>query len=362
MFKKVIMSGMLLLTALSLSADARDIKPESGKVEGKKTWFDCKKLDLEGKGWTNTKAYYDRLPAKAEGVVRGPVWGLSHNTSGMLYRFKTNSKTFSVRWSVLSKKLAMSHMSAKGVSGVDLYARTKGGKWRYVRSKNIAMSIDNQMDMYIRQFDEFMLYLPLYNGITKIEIGLDNGSTLSTLEETRKQVVFYGSSITQGACASRAGMSYTAMVGRKDDVEVINLGFSGNGKMEPELSDLLCELSPDMFVLDCLWNISADMAKELYEPFVRKLAAKYPNKPILIAEDCNVAGISPTDKGKVANAVYKKLKAEGIGNLHYISNKGMQGDDGEATVDGTHPNDLGMMRMANVFAPKVAEILELKLK
>ena len=154
-------------------------------------------------------------------------------------------------------------------------------------------------------------------------------------------------------------MSYPAMVGRDLGIEIINLGFSGNGKMEPEVATLLSELKPDLFVLDCLWNISAEEAKVRYEPFVRKLIAAQPNIPILLAEDCNVNELSPTPQGEVAKGVIDKLRKEKIGQLHYLPNTGMQGKDGDATVDGTHPNDLGMRRMADVFGRKIKAILKL---
>lgn len=363
------LASIIAALATTMSLQAREINLAFGKVEGEKVWYNCKLLDLEGRGWSNVESYYDRLPKTANGLVRPPVWNLGHNSSGMLYRFKINSKTLSVRWKLNSKILALPHMSATGVSGVDVYGK-KDGKWQYIRSIIRPRGIDNKANMHIGyynkfklyHYNEFMLYLPLYNGIEKIEIGLDKGAKLKTLDKKRKQVVFYGTSITQGGCTSRPGMAFTAITGRKLGVEIINLGFSGNGKMEPEVSDLLCELNSDCFVLDCLWNMTPDMAKTRYEPFVRKLAAKHPKTPILIVEDCHVKDISPTPKGRVAYDVYKRLKAEGVGNLYYLSNKGMLGDDFEATVDGTHPNDLGMMRMANVFAPAIAKILDIKLK
>lgn len=353
----IYLAGALSSLMLPLPIQAHEINSNKGTTVGKTTWYNCNNLPINGKGWTNTKSYFDRLPETAEGVVRKPVWHLSQNTSGMLFRFKTNSNTLNVRWSLLNKKLALPHMPASSVSGIDLYGKKNGMNWQYINSKVYPRSTECTAKMYIAQFDEFMLYLPLYNGVKKVEIGINSKSTLHSVDTKQKQVVFYGSSITQGACASRAGLSYTAIIGRNLDVEIINLGFSGNGKMEPELSDLLCELDPSLFVLDCLWNITAEMAKELYEPFVRKIVKKHPKTPILIAEDCNVADISPTEKGLVAHAVYTKLKTEGISNLYYLSNKGMLGDDNEATVDGVHPNDLGMMRMANTFTPVIKKII-----
>ncbi len=138
---------------------------------------------------------------------------------------------------------------------------------------------------------------------------------------------------------------------------VINLGFSGSGRMEPEMAELLAELDPSVYVLDCLWNMSPDLVSTRIEPFVKTLRAAHPDTPILLAEDCSVRNVCPTEKGTILRKIYEKLTAEGIQNLYFLSNEGMLGDDTEGTVDGCHPNDLGMMRQAEVFAQALAPLL-----
>jgi len=155
-------------------------------------------------------------------------------------------------------------------------------------------------------------------------------------------------------------MACTAIVGRQLDAPVINLGFSGNGKMEPEMAELLAELDPAVYVLDCLWNMRPADVSERVGPFVRRLRAARPNTPILLAEDSSVGNITPTEKGVILRRVYEDLKAEGATNLHFLSNRDMLGTDGEGTVDGCHPNDLGMMRQAVVFSTSLAEILKIR--
>src|SRR6185436_6908291 len=119
---------------------------------------------------------------------------------------------------------------------------------------------------------EFLLYLPLYNGTEFVELGLPPAATLAQAPAwgsgTRKPIVFYGTSILHGACASRPGMVHSAILGRRFNFPHINLGFSGNGKMEPELADLLAELDPSVYVLDCLPNMKADEVTVRVEPFV----------------------------------------------------------------------------------------------
>ena len=321
------------------------------------TWKDGTALTLEGKGWTATEAPYDRLPAKAKGVVRDPVWDLSRDSAGMRVRFVTDATEISVQWTLLNAGLAMPHMPATGVSGVDLYAKQPDGRWVFVANGGPG-GLSNGATFHAGGAKEYALYLPLYNGTTALRIGVPNGAKLEPAAPAGgKPVVFYGTSITQGGCASRPGMAGVAIVGRLLDVPTINLGFSGNGIMEPEMVDLLVELDPSVYVLDSLWNMGPDLVAERLEPCIRKLRAAHPDTPIVVAEDSSVRNEVPTVKGKIAKAVCIKLAAEGIQGLSFISADGMLGTDTEATVDGCHHTDLGFARQAEVLARDLKPIL-----
>jgi lysophospholipase L1-like esterase len=252
-------------------------------------------------------------------------------------------------------------MPATGVSGVDLYAKAKDGPWRFVgNGRPTAMT--NTATFPPPAGADLLLYLPPYNGIKSIEIGIPPGRTISTPDaaalKQRKTIVFYGTSITQGGCASRPGMNSTAIAGRKLDATIINLGFSGAGRMEPEMADLLAELNPTVYLLDCLWNMGPADVSERIEPFVKKLRAAHPDTPIVLAEDSSVRGLSPTPKGRILRDAYEKMAKEGVKNLHFLWNEGMVGDDGEGTVDGVHLTDLGMMRQADVFTKALRPLLQ----
>ncbi|MEO6811126.1 MAG: SGNH/GDSL hydrolase family protein, partial [Isosphaeraceae bacterium] len=216
---------------------------------------------------------------------------------------------------------------------------------------------------------EYLLYLPLYNGVTSLEIGVPEGCTLKKAEDRPedrcKPVVVYGTSITQGGCASRPGMVYTAILGRRFDRPFINLGFSGNGRMEPEMADLLAELDPAVYVLDCLPNMNAQLVTERVEPFVRTLRKSHPDTPIVLAEDRTYANAFLLPERRQANtnnraalhAAYDRLIADGVTGLHYLPGEAQQGVDGEGTVDGSHATDLGFYRMAQVFGDLLAPLL-----
>ncbi|WP_169976691.1 SGNH/GDSL hydrolase family protein [Tautonia rosea] len=333
-------------------------------------WYKVQLLGLEGQGWTETKAPFDRLPAHAEGVVRDPVWSLSRHAAGLCVRFKTDAETIRARWTLTSDRLAMPHMPATGVSGLDLYAKLDD-QWCWV-GVGFPSEVTNTVTLasgLTGEAREYLLYLPLYNGVASVEIGLPEGATLAKAtpraEGQEKPIVVYGTSITQGGCASRPGMVHTAILGRRFNRPVINLGFSGNGKMEAELADLLAELDPALYVLDCLPNMVAEEIEARVEPFVRSLRSARPETPIVLAEDRTytnarlVAGQWERNRSSRAalRAAYDRLVASGVKGLTYLAGDPQLGEDGEATVDGSHPTDLGFLRMADVFESVLQPLL-----
>jgi hypothetical protein len=354
--------GVLLLgTGIRPCAEPVDSRRGVTDPDGKTVWYDCTLLKMEGKGWADTGSPYDRFPARAKDTVPASVWNLSHDSAGICIRFTTDSPSLQVRWSLLKENLAMPHMPATGVSGVDLYGRDKDGKWRFLGNGRPTKDT-NTAPFTVTPGGEYILYLPLYNGVKSLEIGIPGDNTISLPGPTRRDrirpLVFYGTSITQGGCASRPGMAATAIVGRELDVPVINLGFSGSGKMEPALGDLLAELNPSVYILDCLWNMDSGMVKERVEPFVRKLRQARPDTPILLVEDSSFRNMTLTGKGQIVRTVFDTLTREGMKGLFFLSNEGMLGIDHDGTVDGCHPNDLGMMRQAEVFTRSLAPIIK----
>ena len=336
-------------------------------------WYDIRLLDVEGRGWTDTKQYYDRLPAKAEELVRKPVWNLSRHSAGMCVRFVTDAVTIHARWAVINESLDMPHMPATGVSGLDLYVKTGNGRWRWLangRPTEFPVNTSKLIDGLPPGTREYMLYLPLYNGVTSVEIGIPEKSALATAEPResgrRKPIVFYGTSITHGACASRPGMCYTAILGRWLNCPVINLGFSGNGRMEPEVAALFAELDPSVYFLDCLPNMTADNVADRVEPFVNILRETHPDTPIVLAEDRTYPNsfILPSTRRRNVESraelrkAYDRLKAAGVQNLYYLLGDHQLGDDGEGTVDNSHPNDLGFMRQSEAFYKVLEPILK----
>ncbi|QDU37243.1 hypothetical protein Mal4_15530 [Maioricimonas rarisocia] len=367
------LSSLLLLPLLTVApVRAGDTIPaDQARVEDGTAWYDARLLGIEGQGWDDTAAPFDRLPARAEEKVRSAVWGLSRHSAGLAVRFVTDATAIHARWKLISDRLDMPHMPATGVSGLDLYVKTDDGKWRWVANgrPTAQENTTKLVDSIPAGTREYILYFPLYNGVSEVEIGLPEGATLSKAEPRtsgHKPVVFYGTSITQGGCASRPGMVHTAILGRWLDAPVINLGFSGNGRMEAEVATFMAELDPSIYVIDCLPNITAGDVASRTEPLVKILREAHPDVPIVLVEDRNYTDSFLIESKRKRNEssqaalreAYERLKAAGDENLYYIEGDDLLGDDGEGTVDSSHPTDLGFMRQADAMARVLRPILE----
>ena len=345
-------------------------------IENGLKWIDGRLLPIEGRPFDDVDEYYDRLPSCVTANVNEGVRSIKHNTAGMQFRFLTDSSRLAFRWVPRNASLAMDHMPASGVSGIDVYQCGDNGRWLYVKTGRITSAEGGSLEIPWIPGRPCLVNLPLYNGLRKFSLGVDQDAKVfpppPRSSGVAKPVVFYGTSITQGGCASRPGMSFVNIVGRDLDVPVVNLGFSGSGVMELEMSEHLARIDASCYVLDCLWNmgtVTSDNARgahdvkpgrnveENYEPFIRNLRAKRPGVPIVMAGQCDVYCGPANTKERFVGELYAKLVAEGWTDLHFLSGQGMYPGDLEGTVDGCHPNDCGMMSLARAFGAAVAKAL-----
>jgi hypothetical protein len=333
-------------------------------------WYYVTDWGVEGRAWEDEPRlrWFDRLPASAEGKVREAVWNLSRDSVGMMVRFETDATEIWVGYKLMDDSLAMPHMPATGVSGIDLYARDKSGTWRWVMvtkptAREVRTSIIKGMAPGRR---EYAAYLPLYNGVDHLKVGVPKGTSFKGLAPRKtKPIVFYGTSITHGACASRPGMVHTAILGRRLDRPVINIGFSGNGRMEPEVGEYLTRIDAAVFVIDCNPNLQPDQVRERTIPLVKQLRAARPDTPIMLVEDRRNTNswILPArnehHNGNHAalREAFNKLIKEGMKQIYYLPGDNLLGQDGEGSTDSSHPNDLGFMRQADAFEPVLRQAL-----
>lgn len=334
---------------------------------------------LEGQAWpSEIQSSYDRLPARAESLVRKPVWDLSRESAGLVLRFRANSDQIKIRY-VVGGAQAMQHMPATGVSGLDLYAISSDGDWRWCATRpvfgdTITYHYKNiePNDGYHKLGSEYRLFLPLYNSVKWLEIGVPDGTLFTPLAvRPDLPIVVYGTSIAQGACASRPGMAWPSILARKLDRPLVNLGFSGNGRLEPEVLAMVGEIEAKVYVLDCMPNLTnqkdypLDTVKTRILNAVRDLRRRHPTTPIVLAEHAGYPdeAINPTrrksfsEPNEVLRAAFAQLQAEGLTALYLIPIKDFN-QDIETMVDGTHPNDLGMMRYAEGYEKHLRAILQ----
>ena len=334
-------------------------------------YYDASLFPLIGKITDETETRYERLPAYLQSITRPPVWHLGKNSSGLALRFRSNTTTVSARWSLLGD-VSMNHMTDTGIKGLDLYA-WNGEKWQFVNTgrptakENEKVIISNM----IPEEREYLLYLPLYDGITDLSVGIDSNAYIKTpalaYPITEKPIVCYGTSITQGGCATRPGMSYTNILERWLNREVINLGFSGNGQLDYEIAELMSSRTDaGLFVLDFIPNVNLQQIREKTVLFTEKLRKQNNQIPILFVESVLFPHAAfdqytyniVAEKNRALKEEFDQLIQNGYENIFYLSGEKLIGIDGEATVDGIHLTDLGFIRMAEVLQTAIMEILD----
>ena len=348
----------ILLTLLVICLNSNIFAQNLSLKQDKIIYYGKERFIIEGSGIPEQEkeSPYDRLPLASKDKVRKAVWDLSKNSAGITIRFFSNSSQIKIKWDLLNDT-RMNHMAETGIKGVDLYTRVNG-EWKYVNTgkptgKNNEASLVSTLSKENR---EFKVWLPLYDGVTKLEIGIDSLASIEKpMASNKLPIVFYGTSITQGGCASRTGMAYTTIISRKMDVDCINLGFSGNGKMESAVVDVIAGIKASFYVIDCLPNMTVAEVTERVGPLAQSLRSTNENTPIVFVENIEYSKIFYEeatrkliqDKNDALKAEFEKLQKLGMKNIHYISTKNAIGNDNEATVDGVHLTDLGYMRMAD---------------
>ena len=338
------------------------------------------RFEFKGQGWNHDQlaSPYDRLPAIAEDLVRKPVWNLSRHTAGVHLTFNSDAQELVVRYQVTGR-YDMPHMPATGVSGVDLYVRSPGDdRWLYCKGR---YSFGDTISYTFRGLNtrqvnpgksyQYQLFLPLYNAVKWMEVGLPESATISaSTRNESKPIVVYGTSIAQGGCASRPGMAWTSILQRSLDNPVINLAFSGNGRLEPELISLINEIDAGLYVLDCLPNLTngdtypeEELKKRIRES-VMALRKKHPGIPILLtdhagySEDQVTAGSYNAVQrvNNIQRGVFDSMKEEGLDRLYYLG-KDEINMCMDCTVDGTHQTDLGMEYYAKAYGKIIRRIM-----
>ncbi|CAG7635272.1 SGNH/GDSL hydrolase family protein [Paenibacillus allorhizosphaerae] len=328
---------------------------------------------LCGFPWLEKDRVYRRLPVSPSHSLRPAVDSLANCTAGGQIRFRTDAASV-----VLKAELAgpanMYHMPSTGQCGFDCYIGSFGeqafvGTTRMKLTETTVEYPLYELKGVPRIMRTVTIHFPLYQGVKSVWIGLDADAAVEAPEPfiDDRRIIFYGTSITQGGCASRPGMAFTNILSHRFHREFINLGFSGNGKGEPELAHLIAQIErPALLALDYAANVTAEQYIATLPEFIRIYRSVHPDTPILVIsknpyaqEQINTAmrerRIVCRDFGR---ELVEKLQEGGDRNIAFQDGDVLLGEDfEECTVDGSHPNDLGFRRMADGLTPILHALL-----
>ena len=333
-----------------------------GQQKSNFTYMPAQELLLVGKATTEGE-YFHRVDTAKYCTMPPAVKKLFTNSAGLAISFTTNSPVIKAKWTV-PDNYQLPNLTRLAQKGLDLYIK-RDGKWQFA-GVGMPGGVTTErviVDNMGTEEKECLLYLPLYDELKSLEIGVSSDAHIHKGENPFKEkIVVYGSSILQGASASRPGMAYPARLSRSSGYNFINLGLSGNGKMEKEVADA--------FILDCIPNPSPKEITERAVDFVMTLREKHPDTPIiiiqtLIRETGNFNQKARENVKQQNEAIAEQvevLRKKGVKNLYFIKEDRFLGTDHEGTIDGTHPNDLGFDRMLKKYKPAISKILKIKFR
>ena len=342
-------------------------------------FVDATEFQIINKGWDNTTEPYTRLPQQYMDSCREDQQWLYNHSSGIAVRFATNSKRIAAQYN-LKNNFHMQHMAMTGIKGTDLYyLNEERGVWEYVNTarpqeKNFkADSI--QSKVYVEHLDgemhEYMLYLPLYDGVNWVQIGVDSAAQLiqPQVENPRKmgKIVIYGTSIQQGGCASRVGMVPSAMIQREYNLECVNLATSGQARMDFYIAEALASIDDAIcYVIDPVPNCTKDRCDTATYDFIKILRTLRPEVPIIMVEGLMYPYTRHSSyhaeylpqKNEGFRRGYELHKAENPKGLYYMTHDGQTGPEMEGTVDGVHLTDYGFRAYADILEVVIKKALD----
>ncbi len=346
---------------MEISKIDSNFKVEKPEIQGDIKFYDADSEPFKIYGLIRDNGAYYRLPKAVADTVNEGVASLACNTAGGRVRFVTNSKEIAIKAEMHSVG-KMPHFALTGSVGFDIYVGNVYYK-TFIPPFDITDGYESRVEFGNEDLREITINFPLYSGVNKLYIGLKENSVISRAHDykTEKPVVFYGSSITQGGCASRPGNSYQAIFSRKLDVNYINLGFSGSARGEDEIANYIKELDMSAFVYDYDHNApTAEHLKSTHKRMFEIIRQANPDLPILMLSRPKFH-LTQEEKERIEiiKETYNSAKAQGDENVYFLSGRDLISADFDETfsVDDCHPNDSGFVSMAN----KITEFFKLNI-
>ena len=325
--------------------------------------LDVKEISIHGLYNTRALRKYCRMPEDVASRTSKSVESLNYNTSGGRIRFSTNSPSIAVRF-IESNVILYQNMSVSASAGIDVYISKNRIRQSYLAT--LKPQLDPHADcVHILNLGEgtkeLTLYLPIYNPLDKLEIGICDGYSIyePAPYADMPPIVYYGSSITQGGSVSRPGLTYQAKICRESGIDYTCLGFSGSAKGEDAMIEYLASLDMSAFVSDYDHNANDDELLNTHEKLYKKVRANHPDIPYIIIGKPDVS-INYHHRRSIVFGTYDRARKNGDNNVFYIDSYMLFGGHGreDCTVDGCHPNDLGMHRMSDAIGSVVLKALK----
>ena len=307
---------------------------------------------------------YRRMPEQVAKSVSNGVHKLHADTAGGRVRFKTDSRNIYII--VKNQRVGkMPHFAFTASIGFDLYVKEDTGydyKKTFVPPVNITDGYESVIDLKTNELRDITINFPLYSSVQELLIGIDEGSILLEGDKytNKNKVVYYGSSITQGGCASRPGTCYQGHISRRFDCDYINLGFSGNAKAEQEMIDYICSLDMDLFVYDYDHNApNIEHLINTHEKMYKQIRAAFPTLPIIMmTAPCYKPSAEWQERSDVIRKNYENAVSNGDKNVYFIDGPTLMAvAKNEGTVDNCHPTDLGFYSMACALEEVLEKII-----
>ena len=357
--KKLIKTSVLILAVALFGIHTTEAQEKKSNLK----YVDAKTLNIINK-IDKECAPFSRINSEKYEARKS----LGRLSTGLAIVFRTNSRIIDAKWTTLNNKTG-NNCTPILHSGLDLYIR-ENGKWIFAGVGRPKFNSNEHKYTVVKRMaegtKECMLYLPMHNGVTSLELGIESDATIEPMESPFKyKMAFIGSSITHGSSASRPGATYVARIGRELNTEMANIGLSGQCKLDDYFANIVCGNEADAFIFDTFSNSTEEIINERVYNFVKRVATAHPDKPMIFLQTIkrdigyfDLGARARNDKQRAAAEKWMKQLCKEFKNVYFINPGIILGDNHEGTVDGTHLNDLGVQCTMDYLLPKLKKILK----